>query len=165
MNYRLLIFCLLLFATSCTKRNAVSEFVEDRDMALSLYFYPSTLRMINIERNPEYDAMIRNVEKARFFKLDSGQVVNVDISKLIAALNNDGFEEVMYVKNKESDIRVLALETEIPEFVILSKSDEEMMLLEITGMINIAKIPKLMQTFNQNGFLDVLSLYGDKNKK
>lgn len=165
MKYRLLLFSLLILAAGCTKQNAVSDFVQDRDMARSLYFYPSTLRMINIDRNPEYDEMIEGIKLARYFILDSAQVLNADIPNLITELTNDGFEEVMYIKNKDTNIQVMALEKETPEFVILSKSDEEITLLEVVGMINVAKIPKLSQTFTTNGFLDVLNLDGKNNNR
>lgn len=158
MKYRLLLFSMLILAAGCTKQNAVSDFVQDRDMALSLYFYPSTLRMINIDRNVEYDEMIEGIKLARYFMLDSAQVLNADIPMLITELTNDGFEEVMYIKNKDTDIQVMALEKETPEFVILSKSDEEITVLEVVGLINVAKLPKLTQTFSEDGFLDVFNL-------
>jgi hypothetical protein len=34
------------------------------------------------------------------------------------------------------------------------------MLLEVEGMINVAKIPKIMDSFNENAFLNVLDLNG-----
>ncbi len=165
MRYRIIFFSIILFVSSCEQHNVVSDFIENRNTGLSLYFYPSTLRMINIDRNEEYDKMIRDVEKARFFRFDSGQFVNEDISKLIKDLQENGFEEVMSVRDKNQDIRVLALERKMPEFVVVSKNKDELMLLEINGIINVAKIPKLTQTFSQNGFLDVLNLYGEKKKK
>jgi len=165
MRYRIFFVSIILFATSCKHRDVVSDFIENRKTGLSLYLYPSTLRMINIDRNEEYDKMIREVEKARFFRLDSGQFLSEDVSTLIIDLQENGFEEVMSVQDKNQDIRVMALESKIPEIVVVSKKDKELMLLEINGMINIAKIPKLIQTFSQNSFLDILDLNGDKKEK
>lgn len=109
--------------------------------------------------------MIREIKKARFFKMDSGVVTNTDLLKLSNDLADKGFEELMFIKNKDTDLRVWGLEKGNPELVIISKSDDELMLMEINGMINITKIPKLTQTFNQDGFLDVLYLTGEKKKK
>ena len=147
--------------SSYAQNSAVTDFKENHETALSLYFYPSTLRMVNIEQNPEFNEMIRQVKKARFFRMDSGSVSKDDLNNLVSELTEDGFEEVMFVKNKNMDLKVWGLETKNPELIIISKSDEELMLLEINGMINIAKIPKLAETFNQNSFLDILKL----NKK
>ncbi|MCK5105724.1 MAG: DUF4252 domain-containing protein [Cyclobacteriaceae bacterium] len=165
MKYRFLTFFIFLSSYCFAQSNVVTDFKENHETALSLYFYPSTLRMINIERNLEFDEMIREIKKARFFKMDSGAVSKADLSKLAKDLTNIGFEEVMFIKDKDTDIRVWGKEKRNPELVIISKSDEELMLLEINGMINIAKIPKLTQTFNQSGFLDVLNLTGEKKKK
>lgn len=162
MKYNLLILFLFLSFNCIAQSDVVTEFKENHKTALSLYFYPSTLRMINIERNPEFDKMISEITKARFFKMDSGAVSKDDLSRLEKDLTKEGFEEVMFMKNKDMDLRVWGMEKRNPELVILSKSGEELMLLEINGMINIAKIPKLAQTFNQDGFIDILNLTGIK---
>lgn len=162
MKYIFLVisFC---FSIACFAQSSIiSEFKENHETALSLYFYPSTLRMINIERNVEFDEMISGIKKARFFKLDSGTVTKIDLSELAEELTNEGFEEIMFVKNKDMDLKVWGLEKKNPELVVLSKSGDELMLLEINGMINVAKIPKLTQTFNQEGFIDILKLTGTK---
>ena len=163
MKYSLLTFYCILSICGFAQQSVVTDFKENHETALSLYFYPSTLRMINIERNPEFDDMIREVKKARFFKLDSGAVTGEDLKNLYSELHDAGFEEVMFFKNKQMDVRVWGLEKRKPEMVIISRSNEEIMLLELEGMINIAKIPKLTETFNQNAFLDILNLNQKKN--
>lgn len=162
MKYNFLILFIFFSITCIAQSSVVTNFKENHETALSLYFYPSTLRMINIERNVEFDEMISDIKKARFFKLDSGVVSKDDLARLEKDLTNEGFEEVMFMKSKDMDLRVWGLEKRNPELVILSKSNEELMLLEINGMINIAKIPKLTQTFNQDGFIDILNLTGIK---
>ncbi len=162
MKYIFLVISFFLSTFCFAQSSVVTDFKENHETALSLYLYPSTLRMINIERNPEFDAMISEIKKARFFKLDSGVVSKDDLVKLEKDLANEGFEEVMFMKNKDMDLRVWGLEKRNSELVILSKQEEEVMLLEINGMINIAKIPKLTQTFNQDGFIDILNLTGIK---
>ena len=158
MKHVLLIIYCFIQLSGFAQHSVVTDFKENHETTLSLYFYPSTLRMINMERNPEFDHMIREVKKARFFKLDSGAVSTENISLFSNQLFEAGFEEIMFIKNKEMDVRVWGLEQKNPELVILSKSNEELMLLELVGMINIAKIPKLAETFQQNAFLDVLNL-------
>lgn len=158
MKYSLLFIFLIQSFIGFTQNSVVTDFKENHATALSLYFYPSTLRMVNLERNEEFDEMIRNVKKARFFRMDSGAVTKTDLQKLSAKLTEDGFEEIMFLKNKEMDLRVWGIEKRIPETIIISKDGHEVMLLEVNGMINIAKIPKIMESFNENAFLDVLNL-------
>ncbi len=153
-------FITLLFISYCglAQNGAVTDFQENHGAALSLYFYPSTLRMMNLERNEEFDEMIRHVKKARFFRMDSAQVTSDDLIALTDQLSKGGFEEIMFIKNKEMDVRVWGAEKRTPETIVISKNGYEVMLLEINGMINVAKIPKIMNSFNENAFLDVLNL-------
>jgi hypothetical protein len=153
------LFILLFLSINCLAQNsAVTEFKENHGAALSLYFYPSTLRMINLERNQEFDAMIRHVKKARFFRMDSAAVTPEDLRKLTTTLSEDGFEEMMTVKNKEMDLSIWGLNQRIPETVVISKNGYDVMLLEVEGMINVAKLPRIMESFNENAFLNVLDL-------
>jgi len=160
-----LTFLLALNSVIRAQSSAVTEFKDNHDTSLALYFYPSTLRMVNLQHNQEYDEMIREIKKARFFKLDSGAVTPTDIASLSETLIKSGYEELMVMKSKGNDITVLGLEKRSPEVVVISKNGDECMLLEVTGMINIAKIPKLIDTFSSDGFLDVLNLNQKKNDR
>jgi len=116
--------------------------------------------MINLERNVEFDEMIRGIKKARFFRLDSGQVTKDDLRKFRDELSGQGFEEMMMVKNKEMDMQVWGVEKRTPQTVVISKNGNEVYLVEVDGMINIAKIPKLTEALNESAFLDVMNLKG-----
>jgi hypothetical protein len=160
-----LVFTLLIISFSSFAQNsAVTDFKDLHATALSLYFYPSTLRMVNLERSKDFDDMIRDIRKARFFKMDSGAVTSHDLQKFTGELSALGFEEIMFIKNREMDLQVWALEKRHPEMIFISKSEEDVLLLEVIGMINIAKIPGLIEKFRQNAFLDVLNLNEKKNK-
>ena len=163
MRNVILVICLSIPIYIFAQNSAVTDFRESHETALSLYFYPSTLRMINLERNPEFDEMIRHIKKARFYKLDSGIVTNDDLQKLMHQLIEQGFEEIMFIKNKEMDLRVFGKDSRIPETIYISKNQDEVLLLEVNGMINVAKIPKIFETFNQNSFLNVMNLGETKN--
>ncbi len=129
-----------------------------------MYFYPSTLRMINLQRNAEYDEMISELKKARYLKLDSGVVTQEDLAVLGEKLLKAGYEEMMVMKSAKTDIRILGLEKSVPEVVVIARDGYECNIMEITGMINLAKIPKLLESFNSGGFLDVLNLNKQKNE-
>jgi hypothetical protein len=162
----LTLFFLLTFSSViCAQSSAVTEFKDNHDTSLALYFYPSTLRMINLQRNPEYDEMIKEIEKARFFKLDSGAATQADITALGNTLRKEGYEEMMVMKSKSNDIEVLGLEKHTPEIVVISRNGDECMLLELKGMINIAKIPKLIDAFSSGAFLDVFNLNKEQNDR
>jgi hypothetical protein len=97
-----------------SQNSAVTAFTEKHDTALTLYFYPSTLRMINLERNQEFDEMIRHVKKARFFRMDSGSVTKEDLQILITKLSEDGFEEMMMIKKSRNGFEHLGIRSKNP---------------------------------------------------
>ncbi len=166
MRLILTLFFLLTFSSViCAQSSAVTEFKDNHETALAFYFYPSTLRMINLQRNPEFDEMIKDIKKARFFKLDSGVVTQPDLTTLGNDLRKAGYEEMMMMKSKGNDIEVLGLEKHTPEIVVISRNGYECMLLEVTGMINIAKIPKLIDAFSSGAFLDVFNLNKEQNDR
>lgn len=156
-------FLIISFGTFA-QNSAVTDFKDRHARELSLHFYPSTLRMVNLDRSKDFDEMIRGIQKARFFKMDSGAVSSDDLQKFTNELSTLGFEEMMFIKNKNMDLQVWALEKKHPETIVISKSEAHVMLLEVTGMINIAKIPGLAESFRENAFLDVLNLNEKKNK-
>ncbi|MDZ7608659.1 MAG: DUF4252 domain-containing protein [Cyclobacteriaceae bacterium] len=158
-----LAFLLIFSALVNAQSSAVTEFKDNHETSLAMYFYPSTLRMINLNQNLEFNEMIREIKKARFFRLDSGAVTPSELSALSESLIKSGYEEMMVMKSPDIDIAVLGLEKHIPEFVVISRKGDECMLLEVAGILNIAKIPKLMDAFNNGGFLDVLNLKNKKN--
>lgn len=162
MRVLIIIFFLLLSFPGFSQNSAVTDFKEQHGTALSLYFYPSTLRMINLERNPEWDEMIRGIKKARFFQMDSGAVSSDELIAFITLLADKGFEEMLNVRNKKLDMQVWGIEKRLPEMILIFRSGQELYLLEIQGMINVAKVPKLIDSFSESAFLNVLDL---KNKK
>jgi hypothetical protein len=149
---------LLLPMMLSAQNHILTEFVELHKPGLTLHFYPSTLRMVNLERNPQFDEMIRHVKKARFYNLDTGTVAPEDIGRLAGQLAASGFEQLMFMKSEEMDIQLWGIEAKEPETIMISQTGHEVMILEIVGMVNIAKVPKLMDTFDDNAFLDVLNL-------
>jgi hypothetical protein len=90
--------------------------------------------------------------------LDTGTVAPEDIGRLAGQLAASGFEQLMFMKSEEMDIQLWGIEAKEPETIMISQTGHEVMILEIVGMVNIAKVPKLMDTFDDNAFLDVLNL-------
>ncbi|MBA4145360.1 MAG: hypothetical protein C0523_06335, partial [Cytophaga sp.] len=58
----LILFCgTLSFAQSKT-----TQALDDKFEGLSLYFYKNTLRMLNQKNDPDFDALIKDIEKMKF---------------------------------------------------------------------------------------------------
>ncbi len=122
------------------------------ELGAELYFYASTLRMININRNPNFDEMVEDIEKMTFYQINEFSI------KDIRAISNkfreeEGFEKLMSVEGKEQTLYVLSKDDE--EFVALLKTEESTIAVDILGMIRIEKIPELINSLSADNFLNV----------
>lgn len=163
MTIRIIVILIFLGIQVQAQSEVVTDFVKNHDTSLSLYFYPSTLRMININRNPEFDEMIRKVKKARFYRLDESAVGGEDLKLFSQSMDDHGFEELMMVQGKDMNIRIWGNDDRVPKIITLAKTEDGISIIEVDGVINIAKIPKLAEAFSQNQFLDVLQLNKQNN--
>src|SRR6188768_2757483 len=91
----IMFFCssTLLMAQSATTQ-ALSDKFKD---AFSLYFYKNTLRMLNQNDSPEFDEIIKNIEKMRFLMLDKDALKfgKNEYRKLVVNYQSEAFESMM----------------------------------------------------------------------
>ena len=159
MTRAFLVFSLFV-VVSCSSDNhlLVADFVASRETSLELYLYPSTIRMLNLGRNQDFDEIVKDIRKARIFKLDSGTVSPMDLRQLSDVLKQKGYDDLLTFQRNDLDLQVLSLEKPVPEFLIISMQKGSCLLVEIEGLINVARIPKLVDSFEKNAYLDILHL-------
>ncbi|MEQ8714591.1 MAG: hypothetical protein RIC80_16340 [Cyclobacteriaceae bacterium] len=63
----------------------------------SYCLYPSTLRMININKNEAFDELASSFEKFLIYELDSVSAVERSFMPMIGEYRAEGFEEYMYL--------------------------------------------------------------------
>lgn len=146
---------IMLFGTvaSLKAQSELFKSLKDKyEIAAELYFYASTLRMINISRDPNFDEMVEDIEKMTFYQIKEFPVKEMRaISKEFK--EEEGFEELMTVESKEQTLYVLGKSDE--EFVALLKNEEAVLAIDLQGMIRIDKIPELINSLNADNFLNV----------
>jgi hypothetical protein len=139
-----LIFCLESHAQSKT----VARFLEKHTPSTSLYFYPSTLRMINRENNPDYQRLVRNIEKLSFltFEKKSANLSSSDFQKLKNELASEKFEELFTMDDKGNHIYVYALGNDPEAYISVVESDSSLMLFDMQGAPHLPSLMKLIQS-------------------
>jgi len=165
-----LVFVFLVFTclgSVYAQSKSVSTLRENHDTELALFFYPSTLRMINLQRNPEFNGMIKDIRKARVFKFNKENLDAAAVHAWIRDLKSESFEDYMMMKSRDMNVSVFGPEknSKKAEIVALVDEPESYMVIDIEGMINVAKLPKLVQTFNSEEFIDIFNLNPKKNNK
>jgi len=126
-----------------------------------LYFYASTLRMINIQRNPGFDEMVKDIRRMKFFKLRDYKIN--EIRELAGQFKEEGFEELMTMEGKDETFYILGRSDD--EFISLVKAEGDMIAVSLEGKIGVHKIPELIESLNADNFLDVFEIGRDERKE
>jgi hypothetical protein len=144
----------------------VSRIKENKKPDLALYFYPSTLRMINLSDNEDFDQLVKEIRKIRFFQWGLENNPDIDEKSLIRDLTEEDFEECMVIQTGEMDMMVYGREQrkKQPELVAIVETKHQIQLLDIQGIVNVAKIPALINNLNSADFINVLDLNNKKKK-
>jgi len=140
----------LLMAQSATTQALADKFTD----AFSLYFYKNTLRMLNQNDSPEFDEMIKNIEKMRFLMLDKDAVKfeKNEYKKLVGNYQNEAFENMMTGRfnGRNFDVYMKDKKGSPLGTVILVNDSSSLYVLDIIGTIDMSKASQLFQTLNQS---------------
>ena len=144
----------LLFVTSLSfaQESILKEFAEPR-RNVKFCLYPSTLRMINIKKDPEFFELVNDIDKLLIYTLDSATVASNEGNSWIEEYKSRGYEEYIYMSGPV-DLIILGKEE---EFVGLSGTEDQLAAFYLKGNIAFQKIPKLIQTFEGGDMLSIVT--------
>ena len=115
--------------------------------------YPSTLRMINLAQDPNFNEMVNDIEKVLIYTLDSATAISKSYKDLIKDYEEAGFEEYVSLYGKQT-MRIIGKEN---EYVGVAGTDENVIAFYLKGDIPFGKIPALFQTFQRSDMLPMLT--------
>lgn len=149
---RVLLFSLgLLFTTllANAQSSAITDLKEDQLTNMSLYFYPSTLRMVNLDNNEEFNRLIQDIEKLIFFKMN-GKFETIDMYNLVNHLqSNEDFEEYVVIDGPTKKFYLLGREKPT-ETVGIALLENEHFVFDVAGSLELKELPKLYQYISEN---------------
>lgn len=145
----LIIFPSLSFGQSKVMRNLADEYPDAR----SLMFYRSSLKMLNLEDDPEFDRMIRDIEKIKVLiveKSDDESDKSVR-SELKADLKDYDFEELMTIKSKDIDVGVYINDDDgdIEGFFFIMDEEDSLIAVDLVGDMPVGDISKLIEKIQE----------------
>ena len=144
----LLIFLSVLsFSSSFSQSQTVSELVKTGMHDVHLFFYPSTLRMLNIQKDPGWYDLVRGVNHLRLLTFSSDSLLGNAQSGMVKSLEKEGFEEVMTYRAAEVKIRLYGKYKgdEMKGLVGLIFQEEENFVVDLDGKVDPMHIYKLSQ--------------------
>lgn len=140
----------LLMAQSVTTQSLGTKFPD----AFSLYFYKNTLRMLNQTDSPEFDEMIKNIEKMRFLMVNKGteKFGKNEYKKLVSDYQKESFESMMTGRSNGRNFDVYMKDQKGSPLgtVVLVNDSSSLYVLDIIGTIDMSNASQLFQTLNQS---------------
>lgn len=141
----------LMFITliSHAQSSTITNLKKDKLTSMDLHFYPSTLRMVNLDNNEEFNRLIQDIEKLVFFKMN-GKFENIDLYNLVNQLQSDeAFEEYVVVDGPTKKFYLLGREKPT-ETVGIALLDNEHYVFDVAGSLELKELPKLYQYISEN---------------
>lgn len=146
----LLIFFICLTTSAWAQSKIVNRFQEKHKSGQALFFYPSTLRMINIEKNPDYYQLVSNIDKLQFLSFDKeeNKIASETVKQLQQDIEKEGYEELFSMDDKNSSIHIYASDdSNEPEGIVGVIDNTQMLtLIHMEGFVDMTSLLKLMQS-------------------
>jgi hypothetical protein len=119
--------------------------------ALAAFFYQNTLRMLNQKADPEFDALIKDIEKMKFLMVDKKNAT-FDYKTLVKDYRSESFEEVMTSRHqgKSFDIFVKENSGKTKGMLVLVNDETTLYVLDIVGSIALNKVTQLYNTIGES---------------
>lgn len=124
----------------------------------SYCLYPSTLRMINIKKNPAFEEFASSFDKLLIYDLDSASVASKSFFKMMDKYRAAGFEEYMFVTGGGSEVLLLGKEKRTNELVGILGQDNGIFAFFLKGNVAWQKIPQIIQTLSEDDVLNILDM-------
>jgi hypothetical protein len=161
----IIIFCLLVWILPSLKaQEAPFKDYADKHKDRKFCFYPSTLRMINIAKNPDYYELVNRIEKLLVYTLDSAANAGQSYKGLITSYKKIGFEEYVTMAGGKTNFILYGKENKDEnQFVGVMKSEDAMYAFYLRGRIGWQKIPALMQSFQTDDMINIFDLNKQKS--
>lgn len=140
----LLLFCnQVIYSQSKSITNFRSDFKENSNV----FFYSSTLKMLNPENNPEFAEIIKDIDEIRVLNYNKPEQ-NFDIDdvvKLKQDLKDEGYDNLMMIRDKGSGIDLFKRDKKgkTVGFVAVVENDDTLVLIDLSGNIDMDKFMEL----------------------
>ncbi len=126
--------------------------------------YPSTLRMINIQKNEAFNELATSMEKFLIYDLDSISTADKSFSTMLDKYRKIGFEEYMSILGDGNSVVLLGKEKGTNELVGVVGQDDQLFAFFLKGNIAWQKIPTILRTMQDDDLLNVLDIKPERLK-
>ena len=147
MKYLLTCALLLNLNTLLAQSKTVATFRENHATSQDFYLYPSTLRMVNLDKNPDLYKLVNDVEKLQILLFERSSVSRQTLGQLQQGIRQEAYEELISFREKDSQVTVYALgdSPQLDGVVGIVDNQQTLALVDLAGFINLPALMNLMQ--------------------
>lgn len=148
----LLLSSALLLAMPSVKAQTkeTNDFHHAHPEAFTLFFYKSTIRMLDPTNSDEYFNMIKDIERAKFLRFNESEISDSDIQNYIASIKEVSFEAGMTMRQGAGTANVFIRDavSEKSGIIFIMKADDQVFILDIVGKVQVSKLMELTKKIN-----------------
>lgn len=155
----ILALALTISLTAFGQSKTVADFEAQAD-GYKLFMYQSMLRMMNKDKNPDFNMLIRNLDHLRFVSSEAtGEAATETFQQVDRGVQQEGFEEIMRFDNPSTKCRIYELESKGGQstWVVTFLMDEMAAVMEMQGSLDI-KYLSALSSLNMERMQEMLPL-------
>jgi hypothetical protein len=166
-----LLITLFIHADVKAQAQATEQLNERYKDALTLYFYKNTLRMLNQTEDPEFDELIKDVEKLKFLMIDKGKTGfgKTDYTGLVNAYKKEKYEEMLTSRmdGRKFDVYIKEESGRVKGTILLVSDSTSLFVLDVLGRVAVEKAGSLFKTLDGSSEIGnkISDFLKDKPKK
>ncbi len=140
-----------------SQEGPLKDFAESKSNT-KFCLYPSTLRMLNLSQNPDYNEMVNDIEKLLIYQLDSAAMANQSFKEVIKGYENREFEEYASMSGGNQTFILLGNDRRKEIIGVFGQNKENLLMFYLKGTIGFQKIPTLMNSLRENDMINIFDL-------
>lgn len=149
MHKLLYIFFLAIPLFSFSQSKSVTKFRSDFKENSNMFFYSSTLKMLNPEKNPDIAEIIDDIEEIRVLNYNKAdqKFDRADISGLKGELSDENYNSILMINEKGNSVNLYNREKKgkTTGMVAIIENGEQLILIDLIGTIDVNKFLELKE--------------------
>ena len=149
MQAKLFVFLLLFSQILNGQSKSITRFRADHKENTNMFFYKSTLQMLNTENSPELADMLKDIQEIRVLNYDlkKQRLTGDDIAGLKLAIKAEEYNSLLMMNDKNNKVDLYNREKRgnTLGFIAVVENGESHTLIDLTGSIDVKKFMELKQ--------------------
>ena len=148
MKFVLIFPLLCALAPLRAQSSTVADFRAQHATRQDFFLYPSTLRMVNLDKNPDLYRLVHDVEKLQILLYERSTLNRSAVQQLRQGIRGEAYEELISFQQKDSQITVYARgdSPQLKGVVGMVDNRETLALIDLEGFVDLPALMNLMES-------------------